>query len=168
MTDKDIFQEGEEAKYQIKITREEYDMSANVFEILLTWGMFGNARLIQKQDLIIDEEGNCFCIIDTEGMSGVVNAETRYYVPDTDCEDGMRTEVDKQMAFRVLSGTVGIKTCKPDKQKAVNAIDGRHVEWIRIYRSDANSLYADLLYKDRQPVKDSTGAQIKVRKHNLY
>ena len=165
MTEKDIIQQCEEAKYQVKILREEFDMSANVYEVTLTWGMLGKQVTIPKTDLIFDEEDQCFVVFDTSDMIGTVTAETRYHVPDTDYGDGYRTEVDRQHICKVIPSAQCCGACPIDKpQQPLDPIYGPHVEWKRIYRSDANSLYASLADKDVNDLVTSDGTILKVHK----
>lgn len=169
MTKKDIIQQGEEAKYQVKILREEFDMSANVYEVTLTWGMFGKKITIPKDDLIFDEECQCFIVFDTSDMLGTVTAETRYYVPDTDYGDGFRTEVDRQHICKVISSAQCCCACSLDEQQEpLDPIYGPHVKWQRVFRSDANSLYVSLLDKDGNSLATNDGAILKTKKSNIH
>lgn len=168
MTKNDIIQRGEEAKYQVKILREEFDMASHVYEVTLHYGMLGRSLTIHKDGLIFDEEGHCFVVFDTTDMLGLITAETRYYVPDTDYPDGYRTEVDRQHICQVVDDPACFVCCNgttPDED--LDPVHPPHVLWTRIFRSDANSLYATLVDRDGIPFATSDGDILKVHKHNL-
>lgn len=166
MTENDIIQRGEEAKYQVKILREEFDMASHVYEVTLHYGMLGRSLTIYKDGLLFDEEGHCFAVFDTTDMLGLVTAETRYYVPDSDYPDGYRTEVDRQHICRVVENPAcpvccdAIATATDD----LDPIHPPHVIWTRIFRSDANSLYATLVDRDGIPFATADGDIVKVHK----
>ena len=89
---KDII--GAELKYKIEIIAGGFSMEEDNFEVVLKCG--SKKRTITKDQMVNDEQGNFYIVVDTNGFKpGDLFAFTYAYVPDHDCPDGLRTEVDK-------------------------------------------------------------------------
>ena len=91
-----ILMQGDEAKYQVRIEAEGFNMETDDFEIELSWGMLGRKVTIKKSDTIFSVDG-FFFVFTTDEMVGRVTARCTYHIPDIDCPDGLRTEVDEQL-----------------------------------------------------------------------
>jgi hypothetical protein len=153
---------GELAKYQLTITREDFDVQTCDFSIRLSWGMFGQYIEIPKSEMYRDEEWHMFFVFDTSDMMGPIKATTTYYVADTDLADNMRECTDMQVI-----GFVVDSECSLMQARCKNNQTMRFVEFDRIARSDAQTLFANLLTVDGRPVTSVDGKHFKVRKSNL-
>lgn len=156
-----IFQ-GELAKYQITITREDFDVQTCDFSIRLSWGMFGQYIEIPKSEMFRDEEWNMFFVFDTSGMLGPIKATTTYYVADTDVEGGMRECVDMQVIGFVIETECALMQPRCKSSQIL-----RFVSFERIARSDAQTLFLNLLTVDGRPLTSVDGKHFKVKKSNL-
>lgn len=91
---------GTELKFNVNIQSSGFSMLDDDFRIILQCG--SKEIVFEKADCIIDEDQNFFIVIDTSLLKrGDVYAITYAYVPDEDCPDGIRTEVDKQLLFTI-------------------------------------------------------------------
>lgn len=156
-----IFQ-GELAKYQITITREDFDVQTCDFSIRLSWGMFGQYIEIPKSEMFRDEEWNMFFVFDTSDMLGPIKATTTYYVADTDVEGGMRECVDMQVIGFVIETECALMQPRCKSNQIL-----RFVSFERIARSDAQTLFLNLLTVDGRPLTSVDGKHFKVKKSNL-
>ena len=156
-----IFQ-GELAKYQITITREDFDVQTCDFSIRLSWGMFGQYIEIQKSEMFRDEEWHMFFVFDTSDMLGPIKATTTYYVADTDVEGGMRECVDMQVIGFVIETECALMQPRCKSNQIL-----RFVSFERIARSDAQTLFLNLLTVDGRPLTSVDGKHFKVKKSNL-
>jgi hypothetical protein len=104
--------QGDEAKYQIRIDAEGFNMETDDFEIELLYGMMGKKLTIQKSDTIFSVDG-FFFVFQTDDMVGRVTARCTYYIPDIDCADGRRTEVDEQLLCFVCTDSLPQFACVP-------------------------------------------------------
>lgn len=156
-----IFQ-GELAKYQITITREDFDVQTCDFSIRLSWGMFGQYIEIQKSEMFRDEEWHMFFVFDTSDMLGPIKATTTYYVADTDVEGGMRECVDMQVIGFVIETECALMQPRCKSNQIL-----RFVSFDRIARSDAQTLFLNLLTVDGRPLTSVDGKHFKVKKSNL-
>lgn len=156
-----IFQ-GELAKYQIIITREDFDVQTCDFSIRLSWGMFGQYIEIPKSEMFRDEEWHMFFVFDTSDMLGPIKATTTYYVADTDVEGGMRECVDMQVIGFVIETECALMQPRCKSNQIL-----RFVSFERIARSDAQTLFLNLLTVDGRPLTSVDGKQFRVRKANL-
>lgn len=147
MDSKNIIQQGEEVKYQITINRIGFLMNEDNFRVRLTWGMLGKELIINKDQMIANEADEWFFMFSTEDMVGRVKAECQFDVPDSDYEDGFRTEVDIQCLCVVITHPLPARICVP-----VGGGDDRTVVYERTDESDVAELYATLY--------DRTGTQI--------
>ena len=86
--------QGDEAKYQVRIEQEGFNMETDDFEIELLWGMLGRK-------------------VTTDEMVGRVTARCTYHIPDIDCPDGLRTEVDEQLFCFVCTDPLPQFDCVP-------------------------------------------------------
>ena len=145
MNVKNIIQQGEEAKYNIRIEREGFTMQDDDFRLTLVWGMKGEHLIIQKSQMMEDEAGNWLFTFPTKEMTGIVTAVCEYDVPDSDYADGFRTEKEEQpLCF------VNANMRLPQIMKDEGVYNGRYVSYERRLRSDVRSLYVVL--------RDVTGA----------
>lgn len=156
-----IFQ-GELAKYQITITREDFDVQTCDFSIRLSWGMFGQYIEIPKSEMFRDEEWHMFFVFDTSDMLGPIKATTTYYVADTDVEGGMRECVDMQVIGFVIETECALMQPRCKSNQIL-----RFVSFERIARSDAQTLFLNLLTVDGRPLTSVDGKHFKVKKSNL-
>lgn len=156
-----IFQ-GELAKYQITITREDFDVQTCDFSIRLSWGMFGQYIEIPKSEMFRDEEWHMFFVFDTSDMLGPIKATTTYYVADTDVEGGMRECVDMQVIGFVIETECALMQPRCKSNQIL-----RFVSFDRIARSDAQTLFLNLLTVDGRPLTSVDGKHFKVKKSNL-
>jgi hypothetical protein len=153
---------GELAKYQLTITREDFDVQTCDFSIRLSWGMFGQYIEIPKSEMYRDEEWHMFFVFDTSDMMGPIKATTTYYVADTDLADNVRECTDMQVIGFVVDSERQqmMRRCKKCKKSVF-------VEFDRIYRSDANTLFLNLMTVDGKYVTSVDENHFKVRKTNL-
>ena len=159
--EKFVIFKGELAKYQITIDRDDFDVHTCDFSICLSWGMFGQQMEIKKEDMFRDEEWHMFFVFETDDMIGTIKATTTYYVEDGDVSGGYRECTDMQVIGFVTDSqcTMMRKHCKCGQS------DG-YVKFERIDKSDASTLYLDLVTMDGQPLTTANGERIKVRKNN--
>lgn len=158
---KDIIQQGELAKYRIDIDRTGFSMTADDFQVLLTWGMRGESLTIPKSAMLQNEDGATFFQFDTTPMVGRVAAECTYYVPDSDCASGLRPEVERQPLCFV--------TDQPRQPRMLvddGVYDGRHVSYQRQTRSGLKSLFQLFILRGGQFLADVSGLPFLVRKKN--
>ena len=156
-----IFQ-GELAKYQLTIIREDFNVQTCDFSVRLSWGMFGQYIEIPKSEMYRDEEWHMFFVFDTSNMMGPIKATTTYYVEDTDVEGGFRECMDMQVI-----GIVVDTECSLMQPRCKSGQTARFVEFDRVARSDAQTLFLNLLTVDGRPVTSFDGKHFKVRKSNL-
>ena len=161
MNTKNIIQQGESAKFQIVIVREGFSMIDNDFRVRLYWGMRGQHLDIAKKDMLQDEDGRFFIQFDTKNMSGLIKIETIYDIPDTDFDDEVRPEIERQPLCYINP---------VDKLPVYGGAgdgyisQGNHVSFTRTSASGVKSLYfilRDILGKF---LKDSEGLQLRARK----
>lgn len=110
---KNILQQGEEAKYGVSISRENFSMESDEFEIELSWGLQGESITIKKDEMVFGVDGYSYFVFDTSQMVGRVAVKCTYWVPDTDCPDGLRTEVDEQLLCFVATVPLPRFACVP-------------------------------------------------------
>lgn len=84
---------GTELKYLVEITASGFSMINDDFNILLKRG--STTHLFQKDDLVRDGDDFYLCFDSAEFGKGPVTVVITAYVPDTDFDDGLRTEVYK-------------------------------------------------------------------------
>ena len=91
---------GSELKYLVEITAGGFNMMDDNFEIEVSVG--NKKKIYAKSDLLIDQEGNFYLVIDSsEFKSGDMYATTFVYIPDNDFPDGLRTEIEKTKLTRI-------------------------------------------------------------------
>lgn len=127
--------QGDEAKYQIRIDHDGFNMETDDFEIELSWGMMGQKLTIKKSDTIFSVDG-FFFIFNTDEMVGRVTARCTYLIPDIDCHDGLRTEVDEQLLCFVCTTPLPKFACVPAPSQCEHK-----VTYERIDQSDVASDY---------------------------
>jgi hypothetical protein len=110
---KNIMKRGEEAKYAMRIDAQGFSMESDDFEVELSWGMRDRKLLIPKSEMIFSIDGYYYFIFDTSEMIGKVTAKCTYYVPDFDCPDGLRTEVDTQFLCLIVTDPLPRTACVP-------------------------------------------------------
>ena len=110
---KNILQQGDEAKYAMRIDDDIFSMESDEFQVELSWGMMGQKMLIEKKDMIFSIDGFYYFIFDSSEMIGRVTAKCTYWIPDIDCPDGLRTEVDEQMLCFVVTTPLPKFACAP-------------------------------------------------------
>lgn len=94
---------GTELKFLVNPEASGFYADDDDWSIEIRYGSLGKTlKVYQKSDLIRSTEGY-ICVIDTQGISGMVYAVVTAYVNDSDCEDGLRREVVKKELCYVLS-----------------------------------------------------------------
>ena len=162
--DKDrIIQQGDTAKFQVIIRHEDFDQQTDPFRVVVHNGIPDAPLTIDRADMLHDEDGNFFILVPTAGMVGPLKVECHYTVPDSDMGSGVREEVDIQfLAFVTDHPCPRLASCC-----GCAAEQDAHVRYTRIWRNDANSLYATLLTSDGEPIVTTDAQKVKVRKHDL-
>ena len=146
-----ILQRGDEAKYGVLISQENFSMESDNFEIELSWGFEGKTKTITKDEMVFGVDGYCYFLFDTTEMLGRVSAKCTYWVPDMDCPDGLRTEVDKQLLCMVVTVPLPRFACVPAEDCE------RKVKYQRSEQSDVANQYEYLasVEGDRFITKDT-------------
>ena len=101
MTTNDILQQGELAKYQMAITRQDFNMSTGNFKVDLYGGMDGWHKTIEKSDMLESTGGFIFSF-DTSEVLGNITAVTTWYYDDSDVQGSVRAETDNQTICAVV------------------------------------------------------------------
>ena len=159
MNVKNIIQQGEEAKYNIRIEREGFTMQDDDFRLTLVWGMKGGRLDIPKSQMMENEAGNW--LFPTKEMTGIVTAVCEYDVPDSDYADGFRTEKEEQpLCF------VNANMRLPQMMKDEGIYNGRYVSYERRMRSDVRSLYVVLRDVTGVILRDMNGLVQRALKKN--
>lgn len=153
---------GELAKYQLTITREDFDVQTCDFSVRLSYGMFGQYVDIGKNDMFRDEEWHVFFMFDTTEMTGPIKATTTYYLPDTDTDGGVRECTDVQVI-----GFVTDSSCQQMQRCRMRCRRSEYVTFERIERSDASTIWLELRTKDGEVLRTSDGEILRVKKTNL-
>lgn len=85
---------GTELKFAITITADGFDMEADDFSVVFKNNGNGKTIELSKSQLVYDQEVY-YALFDTTDLgTGLVNVITTAYVPDSDFDDGFRTEVN--------------------------------------------------------------------------
>lgn len=93
---------GTELKFQLDITSDGFSMADDDFKVIIS-NRTKNVE-IKKEDMILDEHEHYLFTIDTAFLGSGDYMITIYaYVPDEDFDDGIRTEVQKQVLCQVKS-----------------------------------------------------------------
>lgn len=93
---------GTELKFQLDITSDGFSMADDDFKVIIS--NHTKKVEIKKEDMILDENEHYLFTIDTAFFgSGDYMITTYAYVPDEDFDDGIRTEVQKQVLCQVKS-----------------------------------------------------------------
>lgn len=154
-----IIQQGDTAKYQVTITHEDFDQQRDPFRVVIHAGIPDTPIIIEREDMMHDEDGNYFMLVPTAGLIGQLKAYCHYWVPDSDLGSGMREEIDIQwLAFVTDTPCPRLSCCQ-----ACDKSDG-HVTYKRVWRSDTKSMYLNLKSREGEPIKTTDGQQIRVRK----
>ena len=119
---KNILQQGDEAKYAMQINHEGFNMEIDDFHVELIWGMTGKTKLITKEEMTFSIDGYYYFIFDSSDMIDRVTARCTYYVPDIDCPDGLRTEVDEQYLCFVAGTTLPKFACVPGPSQCEHSV----------------------------------------------
>ena len=161
-----IIQQGDIAKFQVAIDREDYDQVRDDFWVTLRWGIPEQSITIQKSAMITDEEHHYFMVFDSASMLGKITAECHYILPDTDMSDGTRMEIDRQILGFVVNNGCPQFACR----RLCVGQDVRHVTYTRAFRDDVNTLYLNLRDSQQRQITDSEGQNLRVRKseEDLY
>lgn len=132
-----IIQQGEEAKFKIEI--KDFAMDDNEFVLKLVWGYRRTTMEIPKSKMFKGPDEKWYFMFDTNDMVGRVTAKCSWRVPDQDCDDGYREEVDEQYLCFVASTPcpqfVSCPICESDQR----------VTYTRTEQSSIADLYAYLL-----------------------
>lgn len=85
---------GTELKFILDIAASGFSMVDDDFNVTLKRG--GTKKTFMKEDLVRDDEDNFYvCFDSAEFGKGIIEAVVTAYVPDSDFDDGLRTEVYK-------------------------------------------------------------------------
>ena len=83
---------GTEVKYKVNLTATGFDMDSCDFFFTVYAG--GRSLTILKSECIYDGE-NWYLCFDTSGLNpGLMTVATTAFIPDTDFQDGLRSEVN--------------------------------------------------------------------------
>lgn len=92
---------GTELKFILDITASGFSMVDDDFTVTLKRG--STQRTFAKNDLVRDAEDNFYvCFDSAEFGKGIIDAIVTAYVPDSDFDDGLRTEVYKFKLINIL------------------------------------------------------------------
>lgn len=112
MDNKNIIQQGTQAKYALTISREGFNEATDQFAVRLSWGMMGRSMTVTKDEMQPIKDGRWMLTFKTDGMVGAVTAATMLSVPDTDLPGGTMQEVDRQhIGFVVTSPCPRLMMC---------------------------------------------------------
>lgn len=92
---------GTELKFRLTIEADGFSMEDDDFAVRV----YSRRKSIKipKENMIVDGEGNYIFTFGTADLdTGDITLETTAYVPDTDFDDGIRTEVNKIELCKVL------------------------------------------------------------------
>lgn len=152
-----IVTKGDIAKYWLNIKHADFLQAEDDYQVVLVWGLLGQRIVIEKKDMVTDEEGHIYLLFDSSDMIGWVKAMCIYEVNDSDVEGGIRKEVNDQwLCFVTANPTPNICDRKAGG-------DG-HVEYTRVYGSDIHTAWLNLRDSNKQPLLDSDGEQLRVRR----
>ena len=94
--------QGTELKFTLDIQSEGFSMANDDFKVVIK--NTKKSVTIPKAEMILDENDNYLFTVDTGFMgTGEYWITTIAYVPDDDFDDGLRTEVQKQLLCVVTS-----------------------------------------------------------------
>lgn len=92
---------GTKLKFVVDITASGFSMVDDDFTVTLKRGP--TRHVFSKDDLVRDAEDNFYvCFDSSEFGQGVIDAIVTAYVPDSDFDDGFRTEVFKFKLVNIL------------------------------------------------------------------
>lgn len=154
-----IIQRGEEAKYQITITRQGFDMNTDDFQLLLSWGLLGKSLTITKDECFSNEDDEWFFIFSTDDMIGQVTVDCTFHVTDTDYADGYRTEADRQILCFVAPAPLPQLPCTPVAQCTDTTVVYQRTEDNSVYFP-----YSDLLDVQDNAILTAENMQVQVLK----
>lgn len=164
MEAKRIVHKGDMVKQKITIVHADFDQKRDDYRVELTYGMLGGKKVIRKEDMKVDEDGNVYMLFDSSDMIGFVKAYCYYDVPDTDMGSGIRTEVDIQWLCFVTESPNPRLACNSPWPEPVHDDGQEHVVYERVFRGDVNTLYLNLRTGEGEPIVDSEGRQLRVHK----
>lgn len=154
----DIYQRGQWPKYRVTITDPDFNQKVDDYWFRLAYGMMGGETVVQKDELITDEDGTAYLAFDTTDMIGKVTVECHYFVPDSDFADGYREEVDMQMlCFVADTPCVQLMCCGCDARE-------HRVEYKPVYGSDFSTAYLVLRTSEQEVLRDGEGNAFRIRK----
>lgn len=160
-----IIYQGDTAKYKVEIHHDDFDQQTDSFRVVVVAGIPSVSVTIDREEMLHDEDGNFYMIVPTAGMIGPLKAYCHYMVTDSDMGSGQREEIDIQWLGFVTDAPCPRFGC----HFACGETDG-HVIYTRIWRNDARTMYLNLRTADKEPIVDSEGRQLRVRKEekDLY
>lgn len=101
-TQKPIYQ-GTDLKFQIDIVTEGFDMDADDFKVVIKNGSKSEKVITKGEMLVTENDKYLFTLNTAELGTGEYVISTFAYVPDSDFDSGIRTEVTKQTLCVVTS-----------------------------------------------------------------
>lgn len=94
--------QGTELKFLLEITSEGFSMVDDDFKVVIK--NIKNEKVIRKDEMLLTDNDEYIFTVDTAELgTGEYWITTIAYVPDTDFDDGIRTEVQKQLLCVVTS-----------------------------------------------------------------
>lgn len=93
---------GTELKYTLNIETEGFSMDTDDFKIIVR-SSHGTIEIPKSQMILTDNDEYLFTVDTSELGAGDYYVSVVAYVPDTDFDDGLRTEVTKQLLCVVKS-----------------------------------------------------------------
>lgn len=154
-----IIHQGDTAKYQVIIRHEDFDQQTDPFRVVVHGGIPDTPVTIDREDMLHDEDGNFFMLVQTAGLVGPLKAYCHYFVTDSDMGSGQREEIDIQMLAFVTDTPCPRIPCCGQCAEA----DG-HVTYKRVYASDVNTAYLNLRDSNKENLLDRNGKQLRVHR----
>lgn len=119
MNANNILQQGTELKYHVSIVREGFDMETDDFSVTLSWGIPQQSLTINKSDMQMGGDSQWLMSFSTANMLGAITAACSVRNVDSDEEDGVLTEVDRQViAFIVNTPNPQLLVLPSDSESA--------------------------------------------------
>lgn len=155
---------GREVKFRVIFNDDTFDKKSDPVEIVLRWGLLGRKTVIRREDMIFNEDGEVYIIVDTSKMTGIVTATCYYEINDIDMPDEMRTEVDEQPLMYVATGR--ISCCRPRCGCKCPGSEEHDVEYRYVSDTNVGQSFYYLITTDEFYLEPSDESLLTVPKHN--
>lgn len=156
---KNIVQQGEMVKFKITIAKQGFVQNDDNFRVRLSYGMLRKEIIIEKSEMISNEQDEWFFMFPTENMVGLVMATCEFDVPDGDYSGGYRRETDRQYILAVITHPFPARICVPA------ASDDHEVTYERTEESDVAELYMYLQDRNGKNLKTADDMYLMVLKN---